>query len=240
MTTEVPEPLAAPTLRATATPLPTTLVMTLVPAAAALDIVGGYLNGLLGLPTFMDMIGTCVAAIVLGPWWGALTGVLANVGGAAIYGPTNIPFALANVAGALVWGYGVRTFGMGRNGGTYFLLNVLVGLVVAMVAAPIVLFLFGGSTGHPSDLVTAALVGAGQAIVAAVFASNVLVAVADKVIAGFVGLAIIHALPARYTAGLRLPGDVQGRTLLVATAGTVAGIAIVLAYLLFAPPPPVA
>ena len=37
---------------------------------------------------------------------------------------------------ALVWGYGVRTFGMGRNPATYFALNVLVGLVVAIVGGP--------------------------------------------------------------------------------------------------------
>ena len=154
----------------------------------------------------MDMIGTCVAAIVLGPWWGALTGVLANVGGAAIYGPSNIPFALANVAGALVWGYGVRTFGMGRNPATYFALNVLVGLVVAVTAAPIVLFVYGGATGHPSDVITAAFLGAGEAMVDAVFASNILVSIADKVIAGFVGLAIIRALPPRYTDGAAAAG----------------------------------
>ena len=58
---EVQEVHGTPTVRAAASPVPTTLVVTLVPAAAALDIVGGYLDGLLGLATFMDMIGTCVA-----------------------------------------------------------------------------------------------------------------------------------------------------------------------------------
>ena len=228
--------MTAPLARTQAPAIPTTFVVTLVPAAAALDIVGGWLNGLLGLPTFLDMIGTCVAAIVLGPWWGALTGVLANVGGAAIYGPSNIPFALVNVAGALVWGYGVRTFGMGRNPATYFGLNVLVGLVVAIVAAPIVLYVYGGATGHASDVITAAFLGAGEAIFAAVFASNILVSIADKVIAGFVGLAIIRALPPRYTQGLVLPAEVGMRTLLVATLGTVAGVAILLVYLLVLAP----
>ena len=228
--------MTAPLARAQAPAIPTTFVVTLVPAAAALDIVGGWLNGLLGLPTFMDMIGTCVAAIVLGPWWGALTGVLANIGGAAIYGPSNIPFALVNVAGALVWGYGVRTFGMGRNPATYFGLNVLVGRVVAIVAAPIVLYVYGGATGHASDVITAAFLGAGEAIFAAVFASNILVSIADKVIAGFVGLAIIRALPPRYTQGLVLPAEVGMRTLLVATLGPVAGVAILLVYLLVLAP----
>ena len=44
----------------------------------------GTINTALKLPTFLDMIGTCVAAIVLGPWWGALVGVITNVGGSFI------------------------------------------------------------------------------------------------------------------------------------------------------------
>jgi energy-coupling factor transport system substrate-specific component len=115
-------------------PQPTTVIVTLVPAAAALNVVGGYLNGVLGLPTFLDMIGTCVAAIVLGPWWGALAGALSNVVGALFYGPSNIPFALVNVVGALVWGYGVRRFGMGRTATRYFVLNVLVALAASGAA----------------------------------------------------------------------------------------------------------
>ena len=96
--------------------IPLTLVVALVPAAAALNIVGGYINNALHLPIFLDMIGTCVAAIVLGPWWGSLVGVITNVGGSFFTGPIGIPFALANVAGALVWGYGVRSWGMGSTG----------------------------------------------------------------------------------------------------------------------------
>jgi energy-coupling factor transport system substrate-specific component len=216
---------------------PTTVIVTLVPAAAALNVVGGYVNGLVGLPTFLDMIGTCVAAIVLGPWWGALAGALSNVVGAAIFGPSNIPFGLVNVAGALVWGYGVRRLGMGRTATRYFLLNIVVALVVAVVAAPIVVFVYGGSTGHASDVVTAAFLQAGEAIVASVFAANIIVNIADKVIAGFVGLAIIRAMPPDLTEGLELPGEVGTRSLAIATAGAVIGVVIALVYVLVLAPP---
>ena len=59
--------------------IPLTYVVALVPVAAALNIVGGQINTILKLPTFLDMIGTAVVAIVLGPWWGALVGVITNV-----------------------------------------------------------------------------------------------------------------------------------------------------------------
>jgi energy-coupling factor transport system substrate-specific component len=223
--------MAAPSVRAPASPIPTTLLVTLIPAAAALSIVASYIAVALGLPIYLDAIGTCVVAIVLGPWWGALTGVLTNVGGAFFFGPTNIPFALANVLAALLWGYGVRRLGLGRSAVAYFVLCVVVGVVTGAIGAVIALFVFGGSTGHPSDVVTGALLAAGAALVNAVFTSSILTSVADKVISGFLAVAIIGALPPRYTDGVVIPGDVGGRTLVVATGGVVAGIAILLVYL---------
>ena len=45
--------------------IPLAYVVALVPVAAALNIVGGTINTALGLPTFLDQIGTAVVAIVL-------------------------------------------------------------------------------------------------------------------------------------------------------------------------------
>lgn len=231
--------VAASLPRKASSRIPLTLVVTLVPVAAALNIVGGTINTALKLPTFLDMIGTAVAAIVLGPWWGALVGVITNVGGSFINGPIGIPFALANVAGALVWGYGVRSWGMGSNSIKYFILNVLVALAVSATAAPIVIFVFGGATGHSSDAITAAFAQAGQDLITAVFASNVIVSLADKIIAGYVALAIIQALPANLTASLVLPKQEGMRKVLVSVVGIVIGVAFLLVYMLIiAPTPP--
>ena len=222
--------------RSTSSRIPVTVVVTIVPVAAALNIVGSSIATALKLPVFLDMIGTAVAAIILGPWWGALVGVISNVGGAFILGPINIPFALVNVAGALIWGYGVRSWGLGRNVGTYFLLNVLVALVTAAVAAPIVIFVFAGATGHSSDAITAAFAQAGNDLIASVFASNVIVSLADKVLSGFIALAIIEALPPELTRGLRLPAATGLRGVLLAIGGIVFGVALVLVFLLITPP----
>lgn len=222
--------------RSAATRIPLTYVVTLVPVAAALNIVGSTINNALKLPTFLDMIGTAVAAIVLGPWWGALVGVITNVGGSFINGPIGIPFALANVAGALVWGYGIRSWGMGSSLPKFFALNIIVALVVSAVAAPIVIFVFGGATGHSSDAVTAAFAQAGNDLITSVFASNIIVSLADKIIAGFVALSIIAALPANLTHGLTLPAATGMRGVLLAVAGIVIGVALVLVFILITPP----
>jgi energy-coupling factor transport system substrate-specific component len=176
-------------------------VIALVPAAVALNIVGSYINTALKLPTFLDMIGTAVVAITIGPWWGALAGALTNTINGFISNPINLPFAACNVIGALVWGYGVR-LGMGKTLVRYFILSLLVALAVTLMAVPIYVFLFGGATGHFSDMMTAAFVGMGQNLIVSVFSSNIIVSLADKIIASFVALAIIEALPPMLTSHL--------------------------------------
>ena len=178
--------------------LPITYVVAVVPVAAALNIVGGYINTALRLPTFLDMIGTMVSAILLGPWWGAVVGVITNVVSSFLTGPIGLPFAVCNVIGALVWGY-ANQWGWMKKQWSFFLVNMLAGLMVTLFAVPIYVFLFGGATGHFSDVMTAAFLGMGQHLIVSVFSSNVLVNLADKIISGYVGLAIIEALPANLT-----------------------------------------
>lgn len=56
-----------------------TFILTLIPVAIVINIVGGMLAGALKLPIFLDSIGTMLSAVLLGPWLGALTGLLSNV-----------------------------------------------------------------------------------------------------------------------------------------------------------------
>jgi len=212
--------------------MPLTFALLLVCLGAATDIIGANVAVALGLPVFLDTIGTFVVAVVLGPWWGALTGILNNsVGALTPLGVNNIPFALVSVAVALVWGYGMRRFGLGRNAATFLFLNLVVAVVTALVASPIALFVYGGATGHPSDLITAALEVTGQGLGQAVLASNLVINVADKLIAGYVGLAIVRALPAQYTDGIRLPAVSRLGTLGMAAAGIAMGVALAVLYL---------
>ena len=109
--------------------------------------------------------------------------------------------------------------------------------VVALVAAPIGLYVYGGATGHASDAVTAVLEIAGQGLASAVVASNLVLNVADKMMAGYVGLAIVRALPEDLLAGVRLPGTGRFGTLAMVLAGEAIGVALAAVYLLFLAPP---
>ena len=63
------------------------------------------------------------------------------------------------------------------------------------IAAPIIVLVFGGATGNGADALTGTFLAVGQNLVGSVFSSNILTSLADKIIGGFVALAIIEALP---------------------------------------------
>jgi energy-coupling factor transport system substrate-specific component len=210
--------------------LPLTYVVAIVPVAAALNIVGGYINSALKLPIFLDMIGTAVTAIVLGPWWGALVGAITNIVNSFISGPISLPFAVVNVVGALIWGY-AHMWGWMRKGWSFLLVNILVATVCSIFAVPIYVFIFGGATGHFADVMTAAFLAMGQNLIVSVFSSNILVSLADKIIAGSVALAIIEALPTNLTASTRLPKSEGLNKVILPVVGIVLGVAIVLVAL---------
>jgi energy-coupling factor transport system substrate-specific component len=207
--------------------IPLTYVVALVPVAAALNIVGGYINTALKLPIFLDMIGTAVVAIVLGPWWGALVGAITNIVSSFISGPVGLPFAACNVIGALVWGY-AHQWGWMKKQWSFFLVNMLCALAVTIVAVPIYVFIFGGATGAFADLMTAAFVSMGDRLIESVFKSNIIVSLADKIIAGYVALAIIEALPKNLTENLKLP-QAQGLSkIIIPLVGVLIGVVIVI------------
>jgi energy-coupling factor transport system substrate-specific component len=207
--------------------IPLTYVVALVPIGIALNVVGGYIQSALRLPVFLDMIGTGVAAMVIGPWWGVVVGGLTNVILAMLTGPISLPFAVVNIVGALIWGYAVR-LGLARTFLSFGLLNIVVAIAASVTATPIYVFVFGGATGHFADMLTAAFIGMGRQLAVAVFSSNILVSLADKIISGFVALAIIEALPANLTAGLKLPkSEGLGKIAWIA-GGIVFGVAVVL------------
>lgn len=190
---EAPEPVGESPAPARAPGVSAALL--LLVGCVALNLLGRQFEEALGLPIYLDMIGTAIAALALGPWRGAATGLATNLLGTVVSGPASLPFALVNVAGALVWGYGVRRFGMGRSLPRFFVLNLIVAITCTLVAVPILAEVFGGSTGHAEDGITARLSDLGHTALLALGVSNLIVSVADKVISGFVALVAVAALP---------------------------------------------
>ncbi|HJQ05949.1 MAG TPA: hypothetical protein VJ872_10915 [Nocardioides sp.] len=186
-----PEPVE-PT--ATGPSLAATVVVLL--GCLGLNLLGRAVVDWLHLPIYLDMAGTAVAALALGPWLGALVGGTTNAAGALISGWDSFPFAVVNIAGALVWGYGARR--LGRDLPRFFLLNLLVALACSLIAVPILVFVFGGSVGSGQDTITQTFLDLGNGLLAAVGFSNLLTSGADKMISGFIALVVVTSLPAAF------------------------------------------
>lgn len=175
-------------------PLATPVAVMLMAAAVALNLLGAELTRLLPLDRYLDMVGTSIVAIAVGPWGGAAVGLLTDVGEAFIAHTTHaVWFGLCNVAGALVWGYGVRR-GMGRTLPRFIVLNAAAGVVVSLIASPIILAVYDGRTGHGSDTLVERMVADGHGLATSVVWTNLLNSLCDKMLSGFVALAVAEWL----------------------------------------------
>jgi len=198
---EAPAPTPPGRARATAPALAAALLML---GCVVANRLGAGAMTYLHLAIYLDMIGTAVAAIALGPWRGALVGVVTNLAGAVVDGPTALPFALVNVVGALIWGYGVRRFDFARSLARFFVLNLVVAACCTLVAAPILVLMYGGSVGQGQDGLTHTFLQVTHRLALSVGMGNLLTSLGDKVITGFVALVAVSVLPARLRAGSNL------------------------------------
>ena len=131
--------------------------------AIALNAVVGQLVGnVLKLPLYMDSIGTVLVGVLAGPLAGVVTGLLSNLvwGLALPNAASTIPFALTSAVIGLLAGFaGRRGIFASRRGPRGAILvaivGFLVGLVAAVVSAPIAYSVFGGSTGGGTDVLVA-------------------------------------------------------------------------------------
>lgn len=179
-------------------------VLLLMGACLALNMVGREFVDFFQFPVYLDMVGTAVAALALGPWRGAAVGATTNIVGVIGSGWISLPFALVNVVGALVWGYGVRRWNMGRTLPRFFALNVINALACSLVAVPIIVIFLGDQLRVGHDVITQLVGETIDTLVVAVGFSNILTSTADKLLSGFVALVVITALPAAFHQHLRL------------------------------------
>jgi len=131
--------------------------------AIALNAVVGQLVGnVLKLPLYVDSIGTVLVGVLAGPFAGLVTGVLSNVvwGLALPNAASTIPFAITSAVIGLLAGFagsrGVFAARRGARGGVLVAITgFLVGLVAAVISAPIAYLVYGGSTGGGTDVLVA-------------------------------------------------------------------------------------
>lgn len=188
-----------------------TYIAIMIPLGVAINLVGGQVAAKLALPLYMDSIGTAIVAAVMGPFVGAVSGVLYNVISALINGNMlSIMFGLCNIATAFIIGFMAKS-GKFKTWIHAVVATVLVALANAIMGAPIAVMVYGGIQGGGVDLVVAGFLAAGQDIMSAAFLARVPINLVDKGIACFVAWLILMRLPEnmRTMAGSRKKAEIK-------------------------------
>ncbi|MDQ1206043.1 energy-coupling factor transport system substrate-specific component [Microbacterium sp. SORGH_AS 862] len=168
------------------------LIVGVMIGAVLFNVAGGRVVLWLDLPLYLDMVGTAVVAVALGPWYAVATAVITQLGGALVNQSTlGLPFTPVAVVGALLWGYGVHRWGWGRSLSRFLLLSVVVAVACTVVAAPITDLVYGGFSAHVAgNSLTARFRDAGMVLPLAIAIANLITSLLDKLIASFVALSL--------------------------------------------------
>ena len=171
------------------------LALLIIPVGVAVNFVGGQLASILKLPMYLDTIGTIFAAMLCGPWVGAVTGGLTNVV-TGIANPVTFAFIPVNVIAGLVTGFLARKQ-MFSVWWKWLISMFVMAWVSIIVSAPIVVLVYGGVTGGGTSIITAAAMAAGANIWAAFFGTEGVFQVLDRIISFLICWAVIKVIPPR-------------------------------------------
>lgn len=168
--------------------------LALIPVCLVINIVLGQIVGtmVLPVPLYLDSIGTVLIAALAGPQAGMATGVVS----ALIWGtfnPTVVPFAADYALIGLLAGFAPWAT---RKWLTP-LFGLVVGLLSALMAAPIASMIFGGTAGTGTGLLVTIYKGLGFDTLTAVYLQSLSSDPIDKVIVFALVAFVTAQLPKR-------------------------------------------
>lgn len=161
--------------------------------AIAVNIVLGIVTSAMGIPLYLDTLGTVLVAALVGPIPGAIVGALTNIITGLMYSVTDIPFCLVSVAVGLIVGFALKKFKLTLVSAV--ILGLILSVVCPVIGTPIGIFVYGGLNGSASDILVMALKQSGQSIFAASFLRNIGSNLIDKVGTMIIAWAIVRWLP---------------------------------------------
>lgn len=177
-----------------------------IPVALVLNIVIGQVAGSVGVPFYLDSVGTVLVAALAGPVVGLATGTLSSV----VWGllnPAALPFAA--VAAATGWLAGVAIEkGAFRKLWLLILSGLLIGLICGALAAPVAAFVYGGTAGVGTGAIVSLFRELGNSLLASVTMQSFISDPLDKLAVMAVVFATVKALPKKTLDSFR-PQDGQ-------------------------------
>lgn len=173
-----------------------TYIAIMIPLGVAINFVGGQIATSLGLPIYLDSIGTIIVAAIMGPWIGATSGILFNIISSLVRGNIMASlFALCNLGSGVIVGYMAR-YGKYKKAWHIVVATLLVSLWNAIVAAPIAMVVYGGIDGNVgTNLMIVGLQALGNDLMGAAFLARIPANLVDKGIACVIAWIILRKLP---------------------------------------------
>ncbi len=162
-------------------------------AGIAINIAGYWIAIWTKAPLFLDSTGTILSAAVLGPFLGALTGLVSNLLNGVMHNPVNIPFAIVNIYIGIITGLFVKKWGF-SDLKKILLCALFLGVTCPLLGTIVAVFLFGGTTGGPVDiLILTVMKSSGNKIFSSAFLARLPINIIDKLLStGLVYLALLY------------------------------------------------
>lgn len=162
----------------------------------ALNVGLNKVAAVLQLPVFMDTVGTVLSGAMVPPSYSILVGIVSNLIGGVVTHPS-IPFYLGTqvvVSLMSIFGYRRGWFDtLPKAAG----LGLGIGVVTAIVSAPITVLVFGGVTEPGATALNAVLLAAGHDLWTSVISGSLVVSSVDKVIAAVIVWSLLRRMPDR-------------------------------------------
>ena len=172
----------------------------LAAAGVVLNIAAGAFVRWLGLPVYVDAVGTIAVTLMLGVWWGAGTGVLSLLLWGSLIGVVHF-FVLTQVAIAGFVSFAASK-GWLKDVRRQIVSGMSLSVVTLLISAPVILLVFGDqSTGTGRAEILEALLVVTSNRLGAILWSGAFAEVLDKTLALMLAIWLIVSLPGRFTRG---------------------------------------
>lgn len=173
--------------------LKNTNVLVFMSLCIVVNFIGAYIALLAKLPIYLDSIGTILSAVMLGPTCGAITGGLTALINGSTFDPISLYFLPVQVVAGISTGLLFKTKQF--EGIKSIAKIILVAILVAIMSAVVVSFVFDGVTSSGSSLIVAVLKNSGINMIASVFSTQIFTDLLDKFVIFGLVFGIIKTIP---------------------------------------------
>ena len=160
----------------------------------ALNVGLNKLAVVLQLPVFMDTVGTILSAALIPPFFSILVGIVSNLLGGVITHPA-IPFYIGTQIVIAMMAVIAYRKGWFENLWLALVTGLAIGIVSAIVSAPVTVLVFGGITEPGATAINAVLLATGHSLWSSVLSGTLIVSSIDKVVAAGIVWLLLQRLP---------------------------------------------